>query len=165
MESRAKLLGHPIHPMLVVMPLGSLVAAGIFDAVALKTRRATFATAAFWNVTVGLVTGLAAAVFGLWDWLAIPWGTRAKVVGLWHAAGNLVVVALFSTSWLLRRKHPARPPGALIAALEGAGLSVGLVSGWLGGELVDRLGVGVDQGAHLNATNSLSGAPARLSDR
>jgi len=42
-----------------------------------------------------------------------------------------------------------------------AGVVLALVTGWLGGELVDRLGVGVDDGAHLNAPNSLSGKPAR----
>jgi uncharacterized membrane protein len=48
---------------------------------------------------------------------------------------------------------------ALVLALVGAGLA--LVTGWLGGELVDRLGVGVDDGAHLDAPSSLSGRPAR----
>jgi hypothetical protein len=40
-------------------------------------------------------------------------------------------------------------------------LLLGAVAGWLGGELVDRLGVGVDDGAHLDAPSSLSGRPAR----
>ncbi len=37
---------------------------------------------------------------------------------------------------------------------------LGAVTGWLGGELVDRLGVGVDDGAHLNSPSSLTGRPA-----
>jgi uncharacterized membrane protein len=48
---------------------------------------------------------------------------------------------------------------AFVLALVGAGLA--LVTGWLGGELVDRLGVGVDEGANVNAPSSLSGRPAR----
>ena len=47
-----------------------------------------------------------------------------------------------------------------IFSAEIVALLLGTVGGWLGGELVDRLGVGVDEGAHLNAPNSLSGLPA-----
>ena len=46
-------------------------------------------------------------------------------------------------------------------ALGFVGLGTALVTGWLGGELVDRLGVGVDEGANLDAPNSLTGQPAR----
>ena len=160
MESRAKLLGHPIHPMLVVVPLGTLTSAGLFDLVALVARRPALAAVAYWNIVVGLAGGLLAAVFGLRDWLAIPEGTRAKTVGLWHAAGNTAVVALFGTSLLLRRGDPHRRVGAVTVGLELLALAAGLVSAWLGNELVERLGVGVDEGAHLNAPNALFGGPA-----
>jgi uncharacterized membrane protein len=59
----------------------------------------------------------------------------------------------------LRRDTPGAPSG-LPLALEVIGLVAALVTGWLGGELVDRLGVGVDPGANLNAPSSLSGQPA-----
>jgi hypothetical protein len=69
------------------------------------------------------------------------------------------VLGLFILSWLLRRGTPEVPPtGAIVAAL--AGVVIALVTAWLGGELVDRLGVGVDDGAHLDAPSSLSGLPA-----
>jgi hypothetical protein len=71
----------------------------------------------------------------------------------------VVVVALFGLSWYMRAENPAVPPtGAVVAGLLGAGLSI--VTAWLGGELVDRLGVGVDDGAHLDAPSSLTGMPA-----
>jgi hypothetical protein len=93
------------------------------------------------------------------DWLAIPRGTRAKRIGLIHGVGNVVVVALFALSWFIRQDNPAAPPTeAVVAGLIGAGLAV--FTGWLGGELVDRLGVGVDDGAHLDAPSSLTGMPA-----
>jgi hypothetical protein len=110
-------------------------------------------------VGAGVLGGIAAAVFGWLDWLGIPEGTRAKRVGLWHGLGNGVVLALFALSWVLRRAHPDLPPtGAIVAALIGFVLAA--VTSWLGGELVDRLGVGVDEGAHLDAPSSLSGRPA-----
>jgi uncharacterized membrane protein len=159
MQSRAKFLGHPIHQMLIVFPLGLLATAVMFDVVALIRSNPFFFHMAYWMIAAGILGGLVSAVFGAIDWLAIPSGTRANIVGLWHGGGNLVVILLFAVSWFLRRSAPTDPgTGALICSFAGAGLS--LVTGWLGGELVDRLAVGVDPGAHLNSPNSLSGRPA-----
>src|SRR5262245_44852562 len=99
MESRAKLFGHPIHPMLIVLPLGLFIAAVIFDALFLWRGNATFATVAYWNIAGGILGGLLAAVFGLLDWLAIPSGTRAKRIGLLHGGTMVLVVALFAFAW------------------------------------------------------------------
>jgi uncharacterized membrane protein len=106
-----------------------------------------------------LIGGLSAAVFGLIDWLAIPTGTRGRAVGLWHGAGNVVVVLLFAVSWFLRRGAP-NAPTAPASILSFAGVVLALVTGWLGSEIVDRLGAGVDDGAHLDAPSSLSNRPA-----
>lgn len=159
MESRAKLFGHAVHPILIPFPLGLLATSVVFDILHLVRGKGPWSYIAFWNIAAGVIGGLAAAVFGLIDWLAIPSGTRAKVVGLWHGAGNVVVVMLFSLSWLLRRSDPERPHSTPII-LSVAGATLAAVTGWLGGELVERLGVGVDEGAHLNAPSSLSGHPA-----
>jgi uncharacterized membrane protein len=159
MESKAKLFGHPIHQMLIVFPLGLLATGVVFDLIYLGTRYSTMATVAFWMITAGIVGGFMAAPFGWIDWFAIPSHTRAKAIGLQHGFGNVVVLLLFIVSWLLRRPMPEQPgTWAFILSFAGAGLA--LVTGWLGGELVDRLGVGVDQGAHLNAPSSLSKRPA-----
>jgi uncharacterized membrane protein len=160
MESKVKLFGHPIHPMVIVLPLGLLSAAVVFDIVYLVTSEDVFSSVAFWNIAAGVVSGLSAAVFGAWDWFNIPRDTRAKRIGLLHGAGNVVVVALFSLSWLLRLGPEGYEPGVLAYVLSFGGLGLAAVTSWLGGELVDRLGVGVDPGANLNAPNSLSGLPA-----
>jgi uncharacterized membrane protein len=159
MESRIKLAGHPVHQMLIVFPLGLLATAVVFDVIFLVTGRAIWAQTAFYMIGAGVVTGVAAAMPGTLDWLPIPRGTRAKRIGLIHGVGNTVVVALFALSWYLRWDNPVAPPtGAVVAGLLGAGLSI--VTAWLGGELVNRLGVGVDDGAHLDAPSSLTGLPA-----
>lgn len=108
---------------------------------------------AFYMIGVGVLGGLLSAVFGAIDWWAIPQGTRAKALGLWHGVGNVIVAALFIISWFLRRDMPAAPPSgafvlSILAVLLGA-------AAWLGGELVDRLGIGVDEGANPNAPSSL----------
>jgi len=106
-------------------------------------------------IVAGCVGRLVAAVPGALDWWAIPRGTRAKRIGLWHGLRNVVVVALFIASWALRRANPSAPSGkALVFSFLGLGLA--LITGWLGGELVDRLGVGVAEGANVDAPSSLS---------
>jgi uncharacterized membrane protein len=159
MEARAKLFGHPIHQMLIVFPLGVLGMSLFFDLIALGTNRPPLFQAAFYMIAAGIITGLLAAVFGLIDFLAIPAGTRAKRIGLLHGGGNVVVVALFAASWWLRRGAPDAP-GTIPIVISAVAVAIALVTGWLGGELVDRLGVGVDDGANLDAPSSLSG-PAR----
>jgi uncharacterized membrane protein len=161
MESRAKLAGHPIHPMLIVFPLGLLVTAVVFDVVYKVTGNSGFAVVAYWNILAGLVGGALAAVTGLIDWLAIPRRTRARAIGLWHGLGNAVLLALFAVSWSMRTADTTYIPSNQALILEIIAVMIGVVTGWLGGELVDRLGVGVDAGAHLNSPNSLSGRPAR----
>jgi uncharacterized membrane protein len=159
MESRAKLLGHPIHPMLIVLPLGLFIGGVVFDAMAFWYP--SLATVGYWNIAGGIIGGLLAAVFGLIDWLAIPSGTRAKRIGLWHASSNVVAIVCFAAVWWLRYSGASRMDTGNLFALEIVALAIGSVGGWLGGELVDRLGVGVDNGANLNAPNSVSGRSAK----
>jgi uncharacterized membrane protein len=155
MESRAKLFGHPIHQMLIVFPLGLLAMAVIFDVLAIALGEGYWSEIAFWMIAAGIVTGLLAAPFGAIDWLAIPSNTRAKRIGAIHGIGNLFVVLLFAGSWIMRRDAPPSPEG-LALVLSFAGGFLALFTGWLGGELVDRLAVGVDEGAHVDAPSSLS---------
>ncbi len=159
MESKAKAFGHPVHPMLVVFPLGLFATSLVFDVIRLAGAGEGFGVAAFYMIAAGIVGGLAAAVFGLVDYLAVPRGTRAKAIGAYHGVVNVVVVGLFIVSWGLRYGDATARNGAAIV-LSAIGVALALVSGWLGGELVDRLGVGVDEGAHLDAPSSLSGRPA-----
>jgi uncharacterized membrane protein len=149
-------MGHAVHPMLIVFPFGLLSTAVIFDVLRLITDRPGFAVAAAYTIATGIVGGLVAGVFGLIDWLAIPSGTRARRVGALHGLGNVVVLLLFAVSWLLRAGADNWDPGVLAVVIGFVGLGLAGATGWLGGELVERLGVGVDDGAHLDAPSSLS---------
>lgn len=160
MESRAKLFGHPIHQQLIVFPLGLLVTSLVFDVIYLVTGTSTWAVVAFWMIVAGVAGGLAAAPFGLWDWMGIPNGTRAKRIGLLHGVGNVIVVLLFAASLMIRKDNTSAPEGFAIL-LSAVGVVIGAVTGWLGGELVTRLGIGVDAGANPEAPNSLSGRATR----
>lgn len=160
MESRAKLFGHPIHQQLIVFPLGLLVTSVVFDVIYLVTRNSLWTVVAFWMIAAGVAGGLAAAPFGIWDWIGIPNGTRAKRIGLLHGVGNVIVLLLFAAGLMLRKDNTAAPEGFALL-LSGVGVVLGAVTGWLGGELVTRLGVGVDSGANADAPSSLSERPAR----
>ncbi|MFN8498868.1 MAG: DUF2231 domain-containing protein [Anaerolineae bacterium] len=160
MESRAKALGHPIHPMLIVFPLGLLSMSVIVDIIYLITGNTRFPFVSFVMIIAGVIGGIIAAFFGLWDFMAIPRNTRAKSIGLFHGGGNVVVMLLFLGSWLLRYSSVDYVPSPGAVAMSVLGFALAGVTGWLGGELVDRLGVGVDRGANLNAPNSLGGGPA-----
>ena len=154
MESRATLLGHPVHQMLIVLPLGLLATSVIFDIIFLANREPEMAIAAYWTQAGGLIGGAIAAPFGLLDWMRIPAATRAKKVGAMHGLGNGVVILLFLASWLLRTDPPAAPSAfALLLSFSGAALA--FVTGWLGGELVVRHGMGVHRNASLDAPSSL----------
>src|SRR5512141_1452035 len=102
MESKVKLFGHPVHPMLIVFPLGLLATAVIFDILYLILRTPVLPSVSFYMIAAGIVGGLLAAVFGFLDWLGVPSGSRAKRIGAWHGIGNFTIVVLFAISWLLR---------------------------------------------------------------
>lgn len=159
MESRARLLGHSVHAMLIVFPIGLFVTAVIFDILHLVTGTALWASIAYYMIAAGIVGGLVAALFGFIDYLAVPTNTRAKHVGRLHGLGNVVVVLLLLVSWWLRRANPSDPSAtAMVFSLLGVALAG--VTAWLGGELVERLGVAVHDGANLDAPSSLGGRAA-----
>ncbi len=146
--------------MLIPFPLGLLGMAVIFDLLARFVGQEALGQASRPMIAAGIITGLLAAVFGAIDWAAIPSGTRAKGVATAHGLGNVVVIVLFAVAWWLRRDEPG-PASGLPLVLEVIGAGGALVTGWLGGELVDRLSVGVDPGANLDAPSSLSNRPAQ----
>jgi uncharacterized membrane protein len=150
--------------MLIVFPLGLLATAVAFDIVALVQSDYSWFGVSYWMIAAGIIGGLLAAVFGLIDWIAIPSGTRAKTIGLLHGGINVLVTLLFIVSWFVRNGSDAHVPNAAALVCSFVAVVLALVGGWLGGELVDRLGIGVDPGAHPNAPSSLSGRPATESE-
>lgn len=160
MESKTKLFGHPIHPMLIVIPLGLFIGTIITDTIDLINGNAALAQVSFFNISIGIIGGLLAALFGFLDWRVIPLNTRAKQIGAWHGIGNVVVVLMFAVSWWLRRDSINYEPSQLALTFSYGAILLGVLTAWLGGELVYRLSVGVDNGANLDAPSSLSDRPA-----
>ena len=136
----ARVAKHPIHPMLVVLPLGLWVAALVFDIIYTFTGRPGMRTAAFWNIGAGVVGALLAAIPGFVDWLTLT--GRAARIATYHMILNLAAVAIFAINWFIRTRVAADSPWPLILSIVGV-IGVG-ISGWLGGELVYVHRVGVE---------------------
>jgi uncharacterized membrane protein len=148
MESHANLLGHGAHPIVVALPIGLLSGALGFDLLGLITGDKKWHQIAFWNMLVGCLSGWASMLPGAVDWWFLPRGTRAKKVATLHAVAADAGINLFFASWLMRRKDPENPSPKALALAGLGGLALTAV-GWLGGELVQRMGVSVAPGAGL----------------
>ena len=142
MESRIKVFGHPLHQMLVVLPLGVLIIGVIFEMVGLVTGNGVWHQTAYYMIGAGVVSGILAAIPGLIDWIAIPSGTRAKGIGLAHGLGNIALIALFAIAWTMRRGqvNGVTEPDWMALTLEFIAIGMGAVTAWLGGELVAASG-------------------------
>lgn len=151
MESRAKFAGHPIHQMMVTFPIGAFGLAVTSDVLGAARSAKRYESTAAMAINFGLISAALAVPFGLVDWLAIPRGTRARRVGLWHAIGNASLLGLFAGSRLLRARGDLR--GA--RWLSGAGMLLGGLTAWLGGELVTRHGIGVHDQLGFDAPRAL----------
>lgn len=153
--NRVRLAGHALHPMLVVFPLGLLASSLAWDIAYLASGKPMWGEVGFWSIIAGLIGAAVAAVPGLLDWLAIDRRTRAWGVGLYHLLLNVVVLTLFVVSAALRYAHDYSHPILGAQAIGWVGIGFAIVSGWFGGELVERLGVGVYERANLDAPSSL----------
>ena len=135
--------GHPLHPLLVTVPIGVWVASLVFDIAGAATGDPeVFARGALWLIGIGIIGAVLAALFGLMDLSTLENGTRARTVALTHMTINFAVVAVFLISFLVRLNSDdyISVIGVVLSVLALVGLSV---SGFLGGELAYRHGVRV----------------------
>ena len=141
MSTPASVKGHPIHPMLVTLPIGLWVFSFVADIVfAAGWGGPVWKVVALYTIAGGVVGALLAAVPGFIDFLSIR-DRRVGRIALTHMVLNLLAVALFAVSFYLRIVSPL---GSLPVLVSLAGLIVVGISGWLGGELVyvHQMGVG-----------------------
>jgi|SRR6185503_2306544 uncharacterized membrane protein len=140
MRTPANIAKHPLHPMLVAIPIGLWIFSLVCDLVfRFGSHNANWEIVARYTLVAGIVGALVAAVPGFIDMLSLPWGV--KRIALMHMSINLTVVALYVANAWLRRN------GVSDAAIVLSVIAVGMlaVSGWLGGKMVYVHGVAVEE--------------------
>jgi uncharacterized membrane protein len=141
MRTPANIAGHPIHPMLVTIPIGLWVFSLVTDLVALRSADPqTWMTVSFFALVGGIIGALAAAIPGLVD-LSSLHDKGIKKTALIHMSINLTIVALYVVNAFMRRG--AEEAGGTPLLLSVIAIAMLLVSGWLGGKMVYLAGVGV----------------------
>ena len=146
MASRASIAGHPIHPMLVPIPIGLFVFSLVADIAVWLGQDGAWPEVAFYCIGGGIVGALIAALFGLIDLTGLRSDKPTFRVGLMHMAVNLVVVGLYVFNFGMRWDEHAAGGGAPML-LSFVAIALLLVSGWLGGHMVYVRGVAVQPGA------------------
>lgn len=158
-RSTAALGGHPIHPMLVPFPMAFLTAVLGTDLAYMRTRDPFWARASEWLLRAGLVSGAAAAVFGAADWTTIR-PARSNAAGIVHAAGNAAALGLAYANLHRRRGRREAAVAQGGAALSAAVAGILGVTGWAGGELSYRHGIGVTGHDPAHRHGRAEGMPA-----
>ena len=141
MRTPAAIARHPIHPMLVPIPIGLWIFSLVCDLFYVGgSANPAWTTVAFYCMGGGIIGALLAAVPGLIDLISLPAGPRGTAIK--HMSINLVVVALYLINFWMRMEPPHTPGKLVWLSL----ISVGLlaISGWLGGKMVFEHGIAVD---------------------
>lgn len=143
-RSTAQIGGHPIHPLLIPFPIVSFIGALVTDVMWLTTGEGGWATASNWLLGIGLFTAALAAAAGLTDYLG---DDRVRKIGAAtkHMIANIIVVTLEAVNLVIRLTSETDQIGNLGVWLSLASVVILTYSGWLGGELVYRHRVGVQE--------------------
>lgn len=130
MENTSK-SGFSAHPILIAIPLGFFIIAIILDTISFFTKSSLLPAAAFLNISIGIVGGFLAAIFGFHHWLSIPDSTPEQRTGVMRGLNALVVVLLFVVSWWLRSRSPGFTASPLALGFSYVGMLVTLLSVWM----------------------------------
>jgi uncharacterized membrane protein len=138
--------GHPVHPILVTLPIGAWVCSIIFDLVSYGSSEPRFwGVGSMWLLLIGVIGAAVAAIFGVLDLLNLPRETTAFSTGRLHAILNSVALVIFLVDFIWRSSTrdnwDSAPVGPLVLSI--IGLAVISASGFLGGKLAYRYGVRV----------------------
>lgn len=163
MESHARALKHPLHPMLVVFPTALFPLLLVFNALHAFFGDEAFWRVGFWIAALGVLTTLAAMVPGIIDMKAIRDGTKAHRTGMVHAVIGTGVLVLYVAALAVRWPAGSEPHAlGLVWVVDALGLVAVSAQGWFGGELVYKHRVGVledHEGADPAELTGGAGAP------
>lgn len=142
MKSAARLMGHPIHPMLVPYPFAFLSGAAAFDVAGAMRQDESLSQTATHLRNAGMAAALVAAVPGLVDYLTIVPDGKPKHTATRHMVSNLSALACFAAAASMQPRGRGATAGTLV--LEAMGTALLSLGGWLGGSLAYHHQIGVD---------------------
>ena len=137
MESRLRIAGQAVHPVLVMFPLGLFTMAILFDTGNLLGGPDILGSLAYWNIVAGLVGGIFVVLASAIDLLFVR-NSRAKRIGTLQNLMHMGVLILFAVIMMLRMRSPDRVAGGGLLVVELIALVAAFVGAWYGGELVNR---------------------------
>jgi uncharacterized membrane protein len=145
MASKASLAGHPVHPMFVPFPLALWSTSFVADVLFYFSRTTSLLLISKFMIAAGCLGAVAAAIPGIIDWLAIK---DKEITGIanWHARLNIIALVIFAINLYFRTRIGAHWVGYKLTIpflLSFVGVVLIVISGWLGGELAYKYGVGV----------------------
>jgi uncharacterized membrane protein len=151
MKSKFAIKGHPLHPMLIALPIGLFTWTLVADIVFLIIGDMVWYEIARWSGLAAIVSALVAALPGIGDFLALPFEGKSRWIAAIHMLLNLAVIGVFAVAaffmfsefLMVGNDVAVGFPLYLTVALHAAGVGMLMVSGWLGGELVYRHHIGV----------------------
>jgi uncharacterized membrane protein len=151
MRTPASIKGHPLHVMLIPLPLGLWIFSWVADLIYISGWGGeAWREVALYTLGGGVVGALLAAIPGYLDFRSLT-DPHSKKIGTWHMTLNLTIVLLFIVNFWMRAADLSWDGGFVLSTL---GVLLLGVSGWLGGELVYKHGVGVDTGHVLRTTKN-----------
>ncbi len=142
LRSKASIKGHPIHPMLVPFPIAFFTGALVTDIIYWRTAEMMWSHFSAWLIMAGLIMGTLAAIAGLTDFSSNR-GIRSQRPAWPHALGNILAMVIAFINMLVHSRDgwtSVVPTGLILSAIV---VIILMVTGWLGGALVYRHGVGV----------------------
>jgi uncharacterized membrane protein len=147
MYSKIKILGHPIHPLLVAYPI-AFYTATLVCFIAYSVNHEIFWFRVGWVANLaGIIMAVVAALPGFIDWLFIPSASKAKKTGVFHLICNVTALLLFAACFfMLKDKWNDTAPDVTTAiVLSAAGFLLTCVAGYFGYTLIQNHHVGVEE--------------------
>jgi uncharacterized membrane protein/nitrite reductase/ring-hydroxylating ferredoxin subunit len=143
MRSKASIKGHSIHQILVPFPVAFFIGAFMADVIVVLNDNMFFDQMAKYLEASGIAFGALAAVPGIIDYFyTVPPESSANKRATQHGLLNVTLLLIFTFALLIRRDHEIN--FLFVMILEGAGVIILTISGWLGGTLVSRNQIGID---------------------
>lgn len=161
MQSRLRVQGHPIQPMLVTFPFGLFVCAVVFDLTDVLGGPAFLGLVGYWTAVAALFAAALTAVAGMVDLWDAP-ADRTRATAVTFNLLNAAMAGLFLVSCLVRADSPQRGASAMLLVVELVGLAAGTAGVRLGARLMRQFEVGRTEATSIDALRGVAGSTVEI---